>query len=60
MSAQPSPVVPAPSAERARAMLDRDRAERLITREQRRFARQLHAHTAQLARSARPRSGAPR
>jgi hypothetical protein len=33
-------------------MLERARAESLVAREQRRFVRQMHAHTAQLLRSA--------
>jgi hypothetical protein len=34
-------------------MLDRARAESLVAREQRRFARQMHAHAASLLRNAR-------
>jgi hypothetical protein len=53
MSTQKVPGTPSPSSERARRMLDRARAESLVAREQRRFARQMHAHAASLLRNAR-------
>jgi len=52
MSTQVEGVTPSPSSERARRLLERARAESLVTREQRRFARQIHAHAASLLRSA--------
>ncbi len=54
MSAQPARIIPTPSSERARSMLDRARAERNVAREQRRFMRQVHAHAADLLRPAPP------
>jgi hypothetical protein len=53
MSTQPVPVPPSPSSERARRLLERAREESLVAREQRRFARQMHAHAALLLRNAR-------
>ena len=53
MSVQTAAPTPAPSVERAARMLERARVERLVTREQRRFARQMHAHAAGLMRGAR-------
>ena len=50
MSTQPTGIVSAPSTERAQRMLDRARAERMVVREQRRFARQMQAHAALLMR----------
>jgi hypothetical protein len=53
MSTHPAPVITTPSAERAHRILRDARTEQLVTREQRRFARQMRAHAAGLLRSAR-------
>jgi hypothetical protein len=53
MSTEPAPSVSPPSTERAQRMLDRAKAERLVAREQRRFARQMHAQAALLMRASR-------
>ena len=60
MSVQPAPNSPTPSSERARLALERARAEKLVSRERRRFARQMQAQAALLMRSARISGGGDR
>ena len=62
MSTHPTPGISRPSAERAHRILRDARTEQFVTREQRRFARQMRAHAAGLLRGARSdgRAGPPR